>query len=191
MNILIIDNYDSFTYNLYHMVESVMDPGQSLTVRRNDEISLRAMAAYDKIIISPGPGLPAEAGITMEAIARYASSKSILGVCLGHQAIGEVFGGRLLNLNEVLHGKAIQTLIQKTDEALFAGCPRRFPTGRYHSWVIDHEAFPSVLEITATDELGLIMGVSHKEYDVKGVQFHPESVMTPVGSQILQNWVIS
>lgn len=191
MDILIIDNYDSFTYNLYHMVESVMDPGQSLTVRRNDEISLRAMARYDKIIISPGPGLPIEAGITMEAIARYAASKSILGVCLGHQAIGEVFGGRLLNLERVLHGKSIQTFVHKADESLFAGCPPRFPTGRYHSWVIDHDTVPADLEITATDELGLIMGVSHRTFDVKGVQFHPESVMTPVGSQILKNWVHS
>jgi anthranilate synthase component II len=189
MDILILDNYDSFTYNLYHMVEDVMPRSYGLTVRRNDEISLQEVNQYDKIIISPGPGLPKDAGITCDLIATYAAKKSILGVCLGHQAIAEVFGGKLKNLKDVLHGKAIRTRVTDKNEPLFFGCPETFNTGRYHSWVVDPHSLPKELAITAKDELDLIMAISHKRLDVKGVQFHPESVMTEAGRQILKNWV--
>ncbi len=189
MKILILDNYDSFTFNLYHIVESLLSDGDTLEVHRNDQISLEAVGQYDKIIISPGPGLPEEAGITCELIRRYAPEKSILGVCLGHQAITEVFGGRLQNLEQVLHGVSIATKVEKPDALLFRHCPDVFETGRYHSWVPDPEAFPKALEITALDQNGHIMALQHKTFDVHGVQFHPESVMTPVGKQILRNWV--
>ena len=189
MKILIIDNYDSFTYNLYHMVEAVMPDGFSLTVHRNDAISLGAVAAYDRIILSPGPGLPKDAGITREVIERYGHQKPILGVCLGHQAIGEVFGGKLLNLDRVLHGRAIKTRIVDKEEQLFWGCPDEFDTGRYHSWVIDPDSIPETLKVTAIDEQNLIMAIRHKTYNIRGVQFHPESIMTATGRQILSNWV--
>jgi len=189
MHILIIDNYDSFTYNLYHLVEAVMRPECKLTVCRNDAINISDAARYDKIIVSPGPGLPKDAGISCEIIRRYAAEKSILGVCLGHQAIAEVFGGKLLNLPQVLHGKAINTIVTDKKEPLFFRCPEQFDTGRYHSWVIDPDTIPADLKVTAKDEMGLIMAVRHSEYDVKGVQFHPESVMTAVGRQILSNWI--
>ena len=189
LKVLILDNYDSFTYNLCHMVEKVMPPGMSPVVERNDAISLNEVEAFDGLIISPGPGLPPDAGISMKVIERYASSKCILGVCLGHQAIGEVFGARLLNLSKVLHGKAIKTTVIKQDESLFLGCPPYFDTGRYHSWVIDPESMPAELEVTAMDEDGLIMAIRHRQYDVRGVQFHPESIMTDVGQRMLENWV--
>ncbi len=189
MKILILDNYDSFTYNLYHMVEDVMPSGYGLYVKRNDEISLKEVDQYDKIIISPGPGLPKDAGITCDLIATYAAKKSLLGVCLGHQAIAEVYGGKLINLASVLHGKAIKTMVTSKNEPLFFGCPATFDTGRYHSWVVDPGSLPDEINITATDELKLVMAVSHKNQDVKGLQFHPESVMTEVGRQILKNWV--
>ncbi len=187
--ILILDNYDSFTYNLYHLVEAVMPENHSLTVMRNDAIDLVEAATYDKIIISPGPGLPKDAGITCKLIRELANTKSILGICLGHQAIAEVFGGKLVNLPGVLHGKAIQTLLTDVDEPLFEGCPKEFETGRYHSWVVD--VVPKDFLITAVDSMDLIMGISHKSLNVKGLQFHPESVMTPVGQSILKNWVFS
>ncbi len=189
MNILIVDNYDSFTYNLYHLVEAVMPANCSLSVYRNDQLSLDDADSFQKIIISPGPGLPKDAGITCELIQRYAPTKSILGVCLGHQAIAEVYGGRLLNLPEVLHGKAVKTMVTKPEEPLFLGCPTHFDTGRYHSWVVDPQFLPSELQVCAIDEQGLIMAIRHETYDVCGVQFHPESVMTPVGRKILKNWV--
>ncbi len=189
MKILIIDNYDSFTYNLYHMVEALMPEGFSLTVHRNDAIALDSVAAYDRIILSPGPGLPKDAGITCAIIERYGHVKPILGVCLGHQAIGEVFGGRLINLNQVLHGRAIKTSIVDKEEQLFWGCPPDFDTGRYHSWVIDPLSLPEELRVTAIDEYNLIMAIRHKEYDIRGVQFHPESIMTATGAQILNNWI--
>ncbi len=189
MHILIIDNYDSFTYNLYHLVEAIMPGTGTLTVMRNDALAPEGAGRYDKIIISPGPGLPKDAGITCEVIRQYADKKSILGVCLGHQAIAEVFGGKLINLPKVLHGKAIHTRVTDKEEPLFFGCPEHFETGRYHSWVIDPGSMPHDLRITAMDEKELIMAVSHIEYDVKGVQFHPESIMTPAGRQILSNWV--
>ncbi|MDX9943094.1 MAG: aminodeoxychorismate/anthranilate synthase component II [Bacteroidales bacterium] len=190
MKILILDNYDSFTYNLFHIVEDLLGNKDILEVFRNDQISLDAVGAYNKIIISPGPGLPEEAGIITELIRRYADKKSILGVCLGHQAITEVFGGKLKNLDEVLHGVAIPTRVVKTDALLFSNCPELFETGRYHSWVPDKKSFPHCLEITAIDPSGNIMGLQHKTLDVHGVQFHPESVLTKVGRQILKNWVL-
>ena len=189
MKILIIDNYDSFTYNLYHMVEAVMPNGFSLTVHRNDAITLDDVAAYDRIILSPGPGLPKDAGITCAVIERYGHQKPILGVCLGHQAIGEVFGGKLLNLDQVLHGRAIKTSIVDRKEQLFWGCPVEFDTGRYHSWVIDPDSMPEILKVTAIDEQNLVMAVRHESYNIRGVQFHPESIMTTTGSQILSNWI--
>ncbi len=189
MHILIIDNYDSFTYNLYHLVGAVMPSNSRIRVLRNDALTTKEAARYDKIIISPGPGLPKDAGISCEVIRKLASQKSILGVCLGHQAIAEAFGGKLINLPEVLHGKAINTRITDKMEPLFWGCPAHFDTGRYHSWVVDPDSLPTDLRATAKDEKGLIMAVSHKNIDVKGVQFHPESVMTPTGRQILSNWV--
>ncbi len=189
MNILIIDNYDSFTYNLFHMVEAVMPAGFSLTVHRNDAITIDSVAVFDRIILSPGPGLPKDAGITCAVIERYGHEKPILGVCLGHQAIGEVFGGRLLNLDRVLHGRAIKTSIVDREEQLFRGCPEEFDTGRYHSWVIDPNYMPESLKVTAIDEQNLIMAIRHKEYDIRGVQFHPESIMTATGAQILNNWI--
>ncbi len=189
MDILIIDNYDSFTYNLYHMVEGVLPTGWRLEVRRNDAITIAGAGRYDKFIISPGPGLPRDAGISCELISRYAGKKSMLGVCLGHQAMAVAFGGKLMNLREVLHGKVVTTFVTDKEEPLFLGCPASFDTGRYHSWVIDPENLPGVLKVTATDHQGLIMGVSHRQYDIRGVQFHPESIMTGVGRQILQNWV--
>lgn len=188
MRILIIDNYDSFTYNLYHLVEAVMPQHWTLEVRRNDDISLEAAGKYDKFIISPGPGLPSDAGISCALIEHYAHRKSILGVCLGHQAIAQVFEGKLLNLPAVLHGVAIQTRVVDKDDLLFAGCPDTFKTGRYHSWVVDPVHFPSCLAVTATDEMGLIMAFKHREFDVWGVQFHPESIMTETGRKILDNW---
>ena len=189
MNILILDNYDSFTYNLYHLVEEVMPRSYGLTVRRNDEISIQKVNEYDKIIISPGPGLPRDAGITCDLIASYSERKSILGVCLGHQAIAEVHGGGLKNLTDVLHGKSIKTMVISKTEPLFFGCPESFNTGRYHSWVVDPVSLPDVLTITAKDELNLVMAISHRTLDVRGLQFHPESVMTVTGRQILKNWV--
>ncbi len=189
MHILIIDNYDSFTYNLYHLAEAIMPARGSLTVIRNDALRIEQAGRYDKIIISPGPGLPKDAGVSCEVIEKYAGQKSILGVCLGHQAIAEVFGGKLMNLPEVLHGKAIHTRITDRDEPLFFGCPEHFDTGRYHSWVVDPASVPEELIITAMDGKDLIMALRHRDYDVKGVQFHPESIMTPTGRQILSNWI--
>ncbi len=173
------------------MVEAVMPRYCSLEVKRNDEIPVKEVAAYDKVIISPGPGLPVDAGITCELIKRYAAKNSILGVCLGHQAMAEAFGGKLLNLPRVLHGKAIMTRVNNKTEPLFFGCPERFETGRYHSWVIDPAHLPPVFEVTATDTKGLIMAIRHRAFDLKGVQFHPESIMTHPGKQILKNWVFS
>ncbi len=189
MHILIIDNYDSFTYNLYHLAEAVMPNRSRLRVLRNDALTTREAAQYDKIIISPGPGLPKDAGVSCAVITELSGQKSILGVCLGHQAIAEAFGGKLMNLPEVLHGKAIHTRITDRSEPLFQGCPARFDTGRYHSWVIEPDSLPADLRVTAMDEKGLIMAISHKNLDVKGVQFHPESVMTPTGRQMLSNWI--
>lgn len=184
--ILVIDNYDSFTYNLVHYLQ---DLNCEVTVYRNDEFDIEEVKNFDKILLSPGPGIPNEAGLLKEVIKTYASTKSILGVCLGQQAIGEVFGGSLLNLDKVYHGVASKIDIIVNDENLFDNLPKKIEVGRYHSWVVNTEDFPKVLEITSTDVNGQIMSLRHKTYDVRGVQFHPESVLTPDGKKILENWV--
>ncbi|MBB1286634.1 aminodeoxychorismate/anthranilate synthase component II [Flavisolibacter sp. BT320] len=186
MKLLVFDNYDSFTYNLVHLVKQV-DKKIEVDVFRNDEIPLENVAGYDKIILSPGPGIPSEAGQLLPLIVEYASSKSILGVCLGHQAIGEAFGGTLVNLSTVYHGVALNCQLQSSP--LFEGLPEQIPVGRYHSWVVSREGFPEELDITAQDDNGYIMALQHKTYDVQGVQFHPESVLTPDGETILRNWL--
>jgi anthranilate synthase component 2 len=186
--IAVIDNYDSFTYNLVHYLE---DLNTKVIVFRNDEFELEELETFDKILLSPGPGIPDEAGLLKAVISKYAESKSILGVCLGQQAIGEVFGGSLINLEKVYHGVATKVTQSVTDESLFNGLPNKFEVGRYHSWVVANADFPTVLEITSTDENGEIMSLRHKTLDVKGVQFHPESVLTPFGKQILENWINS
>ncbi|MFD1016084.1 anthranilate synthase component II [Winogradskyella rapida] len=183
--ILVIDNYDSFTYNLVHYLE---DLNCEVTVKRNDKLTLEDVDAFDKIVLSPGPGIPDEAGLLKEIIKTYAPTKSILGVCLGQQAIGEVFGGTLENLNNVYHGVATTITLSVTDEALFKGLNTSFEVGRYHSWVVNPN-LPDCLEATSFDSNGQIMSLRHKVYDVKGVQYHPESVLTPDGKQILENWV--
>ncbi len=185
MKIIIIDNYDSFTYNLYHLVREL---GADCDVLRNDQFSLENLSIYDKIILSPGPGIPKEAGLTLDVIKRYAQNKPILGVCLGHQAIGEAFGGSLTNLSKVYHGVQTKAQIIK-DDFMFKGLPKEIQVGRYHSWVVDEETLPSCLEITAKSEDGQIMALRHKEYKVRGIQFHPESVLTPKGKTIIKNWL--
>ncbi len=191
MQIIIIDNYDSFTYNLYHLIEAELNPGDTVSVKRNDEIGVSELNEYDKIILSPGPGLPSEAGIVCETVLTYANKKSILGVCLGHQAIGEVFGASLYNLKKVMHGKQIDTHVIDPNDYLFKNIPAKFPSGRYHSWVIKKDTLPECFSITAVDEEGNIMAISHKIYDLKGVQFHPESIMTTWGRVLLKNWLYS
>lgn len=186
MKILVFDNYDSFTYNLVHLVEKITH--EKVDVYRNDQILLEKIKEYDKIILSPGPGIPSEAGLLLDVIREYAPTKSILGVCLGHQAIGEVFGGELENLSSVFHGVATPCQLA-TDNVLFKGLPTQIEVGRYHSWVVKEDNFPADLEITARDDNNYIMGLQHKRYDVKGVQFHPESVLTPDGEVILRNWL--
>lgn len=200
--ILVFDNYDSFTYNLVHLVEKILH--QKVDVYRNDELPLEKVKMYDKIILSPGPGIPVEAGLLLPLIKEYATTKSILGVCLGHQAIGEAFGGELVNLSTVYHGIAtnIQLVKSKTENGkedsrlasyvsrdLFNGLPDEFEVGRYHSWVVSDDNFPAELEVTARDDNNYIMGLQHKKYDVQGVQFHPESVLTPRGEEIMRNWL--
>jgi len=185
--IIIIDNYDSFTYNLVHFLE---DLNAEVTVFRNDEFELNELEKFDKILLSPGPGIPEEAGLLLDVIKKYASKKSILGICLGQQAIGEVFGGSLINLEKVYHGVASKVKITKED-SLFNDLPTEFEVGRYHSWVINPDDFPEDLEITSVDENGEIMSIRHKTLDVKGVQYHPESILTPNGKKILENWLES
>jgi anthranilate synthase component 2 len=222
MKILVFDNYDSFTYNLVHLVEKILH--QKVEVYRNDQIPLEKIKDYDKIILSPGPGIPEEAGLLLQLIKEYASSKSILGVCLGHQAIGEAFGGKLVNLDTVYHGVATPITVVSRESSvvnressivsgsskndknstdsqatssrftihgsrLFGGLPETFEAGRYHSWIVSDENFPEVLEVTARDDNNYIMALQHKEFDVQGVQFHPESVLTPLGEKILRNWL--
>jgi len=185
--ILVIDNYDSFTYNLVHYLE---DLDCKVTVYRNDEFDIDEIAVFDKILLSPGPGIPDEAGLLKAVIQKYAPTKSIFGVCLGQQAIGEVFGGTLSNLDKVYHGVATMVKTVVDDELLFEGLGNEFEVGRYHSWVVDTN-LPDVLEATSFDENGQVMSLRHKTYDVRGVQFHPESVLTPNGKRILANWVNS
>ena len=189
MKILVFDNYDSFTYNLVHLVQKIT--GDKVDVFRNDQIPLEKVKVYDKIILSPGPGIPKEAGMLLPLIEEYAPTKSILGVCLGHQAIGEAFGGKLVNLSTVYHGVSTNCELLATSRELFRGLPENIPVGRYHSWIISEEGFPEELEITARDENNYIMALQHKNYDVQGVQFHPESVLTPDGETILRNWLKS
>lgn len=187
MKILVFDNYDSFTYNLVHLVEKIT--GEKVDVFRNDQIALKDIAMYDKIILSPGPGIPEEAGLLLPLIKEYAPSKSILGVCLGHQAIAEAFGGRLVNLSTVYHGVATPVKILNPESQILKGLPESIEVGRYHSWIVSDEGFPAELEVTARDENDYIMGLQHKTFDVQGVQFHPESVLTPDGEKILRNWL--
>lgn len=187
MNILVFDNYDSFTYNLVHLVKSIVP--DNVDVFRNDEIPLEKVKEYDKIILSPGPGIPSEAGLLLPLIREYAPTKSILGVCLGHQAIAEAFGGTLINLSTVFHGVATPINITNKDSRLLKGLPDNIKVGRYHSWIVSEDSFPEELEVTAVDENGYIMGLQHKTLDVQGVQFHPESVLTPDGEMILRNWL--
>jgi anthranilate synthase component 2 len=187
MKILVLDNYDSFTYNLVQYIERVVK--EPVDVRRNDQISLEEISFYDKILISPGPGIPEEAGITLELIRKYGATKSILGVCLGHQAIAEAFGGSITNLSTVYHGVMGQMKQTKAGDYLFEGVPTEFDAGRYHSWVVEPDTFPSQLEVTVENDEGYIMALRHREYDVKGVQFHPESVLTEYGGRMILNWV--
>jgi anthranilate synthase component 2 len=184
---MVFDNYDSFTYNLVHLVEKIMH--QKVDVFRNDQVELEQVNEYDKIILSPGPGIPEEAGLLLPLIKAYAATKSILGVCLGHQAIGEAFGGTLINLDKVYHGIATPIRFTNRRSKLMSGLGDTMEVGRYHSWIVSEEDFPEVLEITAVDENGFIMGLQHKTFDVQGVQFHPESVLTPQGEKIMRNWL--
>lgn len=185
--VLVLDNYDSFTYNLVHYIRE--HPDCSVEVYRNDKISLEQVAGYDRIVLSPGPGLPDEAGILKDIVRRYASTKKILGVCLGMQAIGEVFGGRLVNLQQVYHGVATPIYRSEKDDPVFEGIPDEFTAGRYHSWVIDEVDFPAALTITSRDEQGHIMSIRHREYPVFGLQFHPESILTPHGKEMIFNFL--
>ncbi len=185
MKIAIIDNYDSFTYNLSHLVKEL---GAAVTVYRNDQFEMPVLQQFDKIILSPGPGIPSEAGLLLNVIKEYAGKKPILGVCLGHQAIGESFGAKLTNLSEVFHGVATPCHLT-TRDYLFEGLPDTFEIGRYHSWVVDKDNLPECLEVTGVSDEGFIMSLRHKEYDIRGIQYHPESVLTSSGRQILNNWL--
>jgi anthranilate synthase component 2 len=195
MKILVFDNYDSFTYNLVHLVEKIWP--HKVDVFRNDQLALEKVQQYDKIILSPGPGIPSEAGLLLPLIKEYAATKSILGVCLGHQAIGEAFGGRLTNLSTVFHGVTTTITVENettnaphnSGQDLFNGLPRELEVGRYHSWIVSDQDFPKDLEVTARDKNNYIMALRHKNYDVQGVQFHPESVLTPQGEKIIRNWL--
>lgn len=185
MKIVIIDNYDSFTYNLAHLVKEL---GSEVTVYRNDQFKLEDLEPFDKILLSPGPGIPEEAGLLLNVIKAFAGKKPILGICLGEQAIGEVMGGRLVNLTEVYHGiQSTVTLLN--NDYVFAGLPQEISVGRYHSWVVERESLPQCLEVTALSKEGFIMALRHKEYDLRGIQFHPESVLTPEGKTIIGNWL--
>lgn len=185
MKIVIIDNYDSFTYNLSHLIK---ETGADVTVVRNDQFTLNQLEPFDKIVLSPGPGIPSEAGLLLDVIKTYAGKKPILGVCLGHQAIGEVFGGRLENLSDVFHGVATEGT-QLANDYIFDGLPKRITMGRYHSWVVSQDGLPDCLEVTAVSDEGQIMGLRHKNYDIHGIQFHPESVLTPDGKRMVENFI--
>ncbi|MBQ7423602.1 MAG: aminodeoxychorismate/anthranilate synthase component II [Prevotella sp.] len=185
MKIVIIDNYDSFTYNLSHLVKEL---GADVSVVRNDQFELPDLEPYDKIILSPGPGIPSEAGLLLDVIRTYAGRKPILGVCLGHQAIGEVFGARLENLSEVFHGVATPCRIISNDP-VFSGLPTEITIGRYHSWVVSSQNLPDCLEVTAVSDEGQIMALRHRDFDIHGIQFHPESVLTPNGKEIIKNFL--
>jgi len=186
MKLLVLDNYDSFTYNLVQIIENTSDIPYK--VYKNDKITLEIVNEFDKILLSPGPGIPRNAGIMNDLIRMYASTKSILGICLGQQAIGEVFGAKLINLDNVFHGIAseIQVIVE---DSLFANCPTRFKVGRYHSWAIEGSTIPENLLVTATDDENCVMAIKHKQFDVRGVLFHPESILSEYGEQILRNWI--
>lgn len=187
MKILVIDNYDSFTYNLVHAIKKIS--GEQVDVFRNDKIALEEIDKYDKIVLSPGPGIPEEAGLLLDIIKAYAPTKSILGVCLGHQAIGEAFGGTLHNMNRVWHGVATPVKQTGITARLFKDLPESFDVGRYHSWIVKNEQLPDCFEVTSYDDNGLVMSMQHNEYDVQSVQFHPESVLTPLGEKMIENWL--
>jgi anthranilate synthase component 2 len=187
--ILVIDNYDSFTYNLVHLIKELTD--KPIDVYRNDQITIEEVDKYDTIVLSPGPGIPDEAGRLKEIIKEYAPTKKILGVCLGQQAIGEVFGSKLKNLDDVFHGVETPMTLTKNSGSLFTGLNKTFPAGRYHSWVIDKETLSDDLEITCTDEYDEIMGIQHKTYKVYAIQFHPESVLTPDGETMISNFLFN
>jgi anthranilate synthase component II len=186
MEILVLDNYDSFTYNLVHIIRAL---GYGVAVVRNDKISVEEVKKYDKILLSPGPGVPDEAGIMKQVIKEYGPSKSILGICLGHQGIGEVFGATLYNIPKVLHGVTSTTEVIEREEYLFRNVSDKFQSTHYHSWAVRADSIPADLKVTATNDEGLIMGLRHVEYDVRGLQFHPESVMTPEGPKMIRNWL--
>lgn len=185
MKIALIDNYDSFTYNLAHLVKQL---GAEVNVMRNDQFQMSELEVYDRIMLSPGPGIPSEAGQLLDVIRTYAGRKPILGICLGHQAIGEVFGAKLENLSHVFHGVATEGS-KKGDDLMFRGLPERFTMGRYHSWVVSTDGLPDCLEVTAESDEGQIMALRHRQYDIRGIQFHPESVLTPDGATMLRNWM--
>jgi anthranilate synthase component 2 len=185
-DILVLDNYDSFTYNLVHLLQGL---GCEVEVVRNDKVDIETAVSFDGIVLSPGPGIPAEAGRMPELVAKLAPVKPILGVCLGHQCIGETFGAKLLNMPEVIHGKATKVQVCAPLDPLFYGLPYEFAVGRYHSWIVDRDSLPTCLRITALDEDGRVMALCHEEYNIRGVQFHPESVLTPNGAQIITNWL--
>jgi anthranilate synthase component II len=186
MKILVLDNYDSFTYNLVHIIREL---GHAMDIFRNDKIGIEEVDQYDKILLSPGPGVPDEAGIMKQVIQRYGPSKSILGICLGHQGIGEVYGARLFNIPKVLHGVTSEAEVTDSDDYLFESIPRRFQATHYHSWAVVPESIPRDLKVTAVNDEGLVMALSHVRYDVKGVQFHPESIMTQEGPKMIANWL--
>lgn len=186
MKIAIIDNYDSFTWNLFHYLETIAD---EVKVIRYDEADLKILSSFDRIVISPGPGLPSDYPKLKEIITTLGKTHAVLGICLGHQAIAEAFGGTLINLDNVWHGIIKQTNITDISDPLFFGLPETITTGHYHSWVVEKNYLPDCLKITAADEKGIVMGISHKKYNVKGLQFHPESIMTPYGKTILKNWI--
>ena len=187
MKILVLDNYDSFTYNLVQYIERVK--GTSVAVRRNDQITLDEVEPYEKIVISPGPGIPVEAGISLDLIRHYGKRKSILGVCLGHQAIAEAYGGDIINLDTVYHGVTGRMKQVVAGDYLLEGVPVDFDAGRYHSWIVERSTLPEELEITVVNDEGYIMAIRHKQYDVRGVQFHPESVLTEYGGMMILNWL--
>lgn len=186
MKILVLDNYDSFTYNLVYILRELSN---QVDIFRNDKIALEDVGRYDKILLSPGPGIPSEAGIMHDVIREYGATKSILGICLGHQGIGEVYGAKLENMTDVLHGISDTAIVTDASERIFRGLPERIKVGRYHSWTVMPDTFPEDVAITALDEKGRVMGLSHKKFDVKGLQFHPESVLTEHGREMLQNWL--
>ncbi|RNI27900.1 aminodeoxychorismate/anthranilate synthase component II [Rufibacter immobilis] len=188
MKILVLDNYDSFTYNLVHLLRE-LGYGAQLEVHRNDQISLEEVEKFDVILLSPGPGVPSEAGIMPALLQKYASSKRIMGVCLGHQAIAEAFGGQLANLKEVFHGVAATLRVVSSKEPMFRQLPSTFKVARYHSWTVVPESVPSELRITAVDENGEVLALRHSQYDVCGVQFHPESILTDFGKEMMRNWL--